>query len=113
MTKPCALGKKTLYLTMAQERKKLLLTCTYWHHQPNFHLLSSAALSWPKRFRKDKKALVTTTLKNCLAVSTKTEHMHILLLNKTTPRYIPNRNAYICSPKGIYKNIYSKTIHNS
>lgn len=40
-----------------------------------------------------------TTLESSLAVSVKGKHTYTVWLCNSAPRYTPNRNGYICSPK--------------
>ena len=53
-----------------------------------------------------------------LVVSSKGDYRQTKAEYRQTPQlstfsHIPNRNAYICSPKDIYKNIHSSTIPSS
>ena len=48
-----------------------------------------------------------------LAVFAKGQHMATRGHSHSTPKYVPNRNACICSPKVMDKHIYSSAIPNS
>lgn len=41
-----------------------------------------------------------------LAISTEGDHTHTPQLSNPTPSYVPNTNAYIGLPKGMYNNIH-------
>lgn len=51
-------------------------------------------------------------LENFQSEFTKNEHVYSVITNGS-PRYILNRNVYICAIKGIYKNVHGNSICNS
>lgn len=54
----------------------------------------------------------TFTLENTFALSTKVEDLYSLCVCNPTPRYIANRNVYLCTSRDIYMNIHRNTICN-
>lgn len=43
----------------------------------------------------------------------KAEHMHAFSPTNSTPRYIPNGNAYVCAPKPHGRNAHGSSAHHS
>lgn len=52
----------------------------------------------------------TADWENCLALSTRAEHMCILWTSDSTSRYIHNRHVYLSPSKNMHENAYCRTI---
>ena len=54
-----------------------------------------------------------THMENWFTASTNAENTNVLWPNNSVPRYVSNRNAYMCSPKDMCKNDHSSTTHKN